>query len=56
LPLALLFLASAILNPAAQKLFHFGRLQGHDLAICALAGLLSILWLDLLKRMAARPE
>ncbi len=56
LPLALLFLAGAILNPAAQKLFHFGRLQGRDIVLCLSAGLLSILWLDLLKRMAARPE
>jgi P-type Ca2+ transporter type 2C len=42
-------LAMAVYWQPAQSLFHFGRLHGDDLAVCAVASLLSILMLEGIK-------
>ena len=50
----MVLLAIAIYWRPAQSLFHFGQLHWDDLAVCATAGLLSILLLEALKAIVFR--
>ncbi len=45
----LLFLGLILYTPFLQQLFHFSKLHPSDLAICFSAGVISILWFELLK-------
>ncbi|ESS71566.1 cation-transporting ATPase Pma1 [Methyloglobulus morosus KoM1] len=49
-------LAMAVYWQPAQSLFHFGRLHGDDLAVCAVAGFLSLLLLEAIKAVWFRAE
>jgi P-type Ca2+ transporter type 2C len=49
-------LAMAVYWQPAQSLFHFGRLHGDDLAVCAVAGLFSLLTLEGIKALWFRAE
>src|SRR5690348_16171857 len=44
-------LAGVILFPPARELFHFGPLHGHDITLALAAGLISLLLLELAKRL-----
>jgi P-type Ca2+ transporter type 2C len=44
-------LATAVYWHPAQMLFHFGRLHGDDLAVCAVAGFFSLLLLEAIKSL-----
>ena len=46
---ALLFLAAALYIPALRELFRFSFLHLSDLLICLAAGLVSIVWFELMK-------
>jgi Ca2+-transporting ATPase len=46
---ALLFLGLVLFIPPLQKLFGFGTLHWNDIIICFLAGIISILWFEVLK-------
>lgn len=52
---ATVFLALTLYTPFLRDLFHFSPLHARDLAICLLAGGLSILWFEILK-LVRRPE
>jgi Ca2+-transporting ATPase len=43
------FLALALSVPVAQALFHFGPIHARDLALSLGAGVMCIVWFDLLK-------
>jgi Ca2+-transporting ATPase len=47
---ASLFLAVVLAVPFAQRLFHFAPLHGRDLASSLVAGLVCVLWFELVKR------
>jgi P-type Ca2+ transporter type 2C len=49
-------LATAVLWPPAQSLFHFGRLHWDDLSVCAGAGFFSLLLLETIKSIWFRVE
>ncbi len=49
-------LATAVYWHPAQVLFHFGRLHGDDLVVCAIAGLFSLLLLEAIKALWFRVE
>lgn len=49
-------LATAVYWHPAQVLFHFGRLHGDDLAVCAVAGFFSLLLLEAIKSLWFRVE
>jgi Ca2+-transporting ATPase len=49
-------LATSVFWPPAQSLFHFGRLHWPDLGVCAVAGIGSLLILELLKSHWFRAE
>lgn len=51
-----IILSTAIFWQPASNLFHFGRLHWDDLAVCAAAGLLSLLLLEALKSKWFRAE
>jgi Ca2+-transporting ATPase len=44
-------LTTAVYWHPAQVLFHFGRLHGDDLAVCAVAGFFSLLLLEGIKAL-----
>jgi Ca2+-transporting ATPase len=44
-------LAAVILFPPARELFHFGPLHGDDITVALAAGLISLLLLELAKRL-----
>ena len=44
-------LAGVILFPPARELFHFGPLHGDDITVALAAGLMSLLLLELAKRL-----
>jgi Ca2+-transporting ATPase len=46
---ATLFLGLAIYVPIFQRLFHFERLHGLDILIALLAGVLSVIWFEVVK-------
>jgi len=46
---ATLFLFAVLFIPTLRKLFHLDILHIHDLLICLVAGILSILWFEVLK-------
>jgi P-type Ca2+ transporter type 2C len=46
---ALLFLGLVLFIPPLQKLFGFGTLHWNDIIICFIAGMISILWFEVLK-------
>jgi Ca2+-transporting ATPase len=46
---ALVFLGLVLYVPFLRQLFHFGVLHPIDLAICLAAGIVSILWFEVLK-------
>ncbi|MFA6142885.1 MAG: cation-translocating P-type ATPase [Candidatus Omnitrophota bacterium] len=46
---AVLFLVIAIYVPFFRKLFHFGYMHAGDLLICLAAGILSVIWFELVK-------
>jgi len=48
---ALAVLALVLYVPFARDLFRFARLHTIDLAICTIAGLISVVWLETLKIM-----
>ena len=51
---ALAVLALVLYVPFARDLFRFARLHTIDLAICTIAGLFSVLWLEALKIIGPR--
>lgn len=48
---ALLFLLLVLYIPSLQKLFSFGTLHWNDIIICFIAGAISILWFEVLKKV-----
>ncbi len=50
--IALSVLGMALFIPPVQKMFRFGPLHLNDLFLCLMAGLICILWFDLLKRQS----
>jgi P-type Ca2+ transporter type 2C len=48
-PAAILFPGLALYVPFLASIFKFGQLHLVDLAICALASVMSILWFEVLK-------
>jgi len=52
---AVVFLMVALYTPFSRELFGFGLLYPNDVAICVLAGTLSVLWFEVLKVMGRRP-
>jgi len=48
------FLAAVLLLPMARRLFHFGSLHGSDVALSIAAGLVCVLWFDLVKLVQGR--
>ena len=44
-----MFLSFILYVPFLQQLFHFSKLHINDLVICFSAGIISILWFELLK-------
>ena len=46
---AFLFLFTVLFTPWIRRLFYFDFLHVHDLLICLAAGVLSILWFEVLK-------
>lgn len=52
---ALLFLSLALNTPFMRGLFHFSVLHPTDIAICMAAGLVSVLWFEVLKIIRRRP-
>ena len=44
-----LFLALVLLVPVAQRLFHFAPLHGGDVALSLGAGVVCVMWFDVLK-------
>ena len=46
---ACVFLAAVLVVPFAQRLFHFAPLHATDLFLCLGAGLISVLWFELVK-------
>jgi len=52
---AVVFLGLVLSVPVLQNLFHFAPLHGLDLAVCLLAGAVSILWFEILK-LVRRPQ
>jgi len=53
---AVLFLGLVLYAPVLRNLFHLGVLHPIDLAICLAAGLVSILWFEVLKITHGRKE
>jgi len=53
---ALLFLGAVLYVPFLRDLFHFGSLHLVDLAICLAAGIVSIVWFEVLKISHGRRE
>ena len=51
---ATLFLGLAIYVPIFQRLFHFERLHGWDILISLLAGVLSVIWFEVVKIFAGK--
>jgi len=51
-----ILLATVLFVPAAQRLFHFAPLHAGDLALCAGAGVISVLWFEALKLYWRRNE
>jgi Ca2+-transporting ATPase len=51
---ATLFLGLAIYVPILQRLFHFERLHGVDILISLLAGVLSVIWFEVVKVFSGR--
>jgi P-type Ca2+ transporter type 2C len=51
---ATLFLGLAIYVPILQRLFHFERLHGLDILISLLAGVLSVIWFEVVKLFAGK--
>ena len=51
---AVVFLLVALYTPFSRELFGFALLYPDDLAICVLAGTLSVLWFEVLKVMGRR--
>jgi Ca2+-transporting ATPase len=51
---ATLFLGLAIYVPILQRLFHFERLHGWDILISLLAGVLSVIWFEVVKIFAGK--
>jgi P-type Ca2+ transporter type 2C len=49
------FLMVALYTPFSRELFGFGLLYPNDVAICVLAGTLSVLWFEVLKVIGRRP-
>lgn len=52
----IILLAISVFWPPAQKLFHFGILHWGDLAVCAVAGFLSLLLLEAIKSILFHVE
>lgn len=46
---AVIFLSAVLYTPFLQKLFHFGRIHAADIFMCLAAGVLSVIWFELLK-------
>ena len=53
---ACLFLAAALGIPFAQRLFHFAPLHPLDILLSLGAGMVCILWFELVKLAGRRPE
>jgi len=51
---ATLFLGLAIYVPILQRLFHFERLHGMDILISLVAGVLSVIWFEVMKLFAGK--
>jgi Ca2+-transporting ATPase len=51
---ATLFLGLAVYVPIFQRLFHFERLHSWDILICLLAGVLSVIWFEVVKIFAGK--
>ncbi len=51
---AVLFLGLAIYVPILQKLFHFQQLHGVDILISLAAGVLSVIWFEIVKVFSGR--
>ena len=51
---AVAVLTAVLYVPTLRSLFHFGALQVGDLALCLVAGLVSILWFEMLKAVRVR--
>ena len=51
---AALFLGLAIYVPILQRLFHFERLHGVDILISLAAGVLSVIWFELVKLFSGK--
>jgi Ca2+-transporting ATPase len=51
---AILFLGLAIYVPILQRLFHFERLHGVDILISLAAGVLSVIWFEVVKIFAGK--
>jgi Ca2+-transporting ATPase len=52
---AVVFLLVALYTPFSRELFGFALLYPGDVAVCVLAGTLSVLWFEVLKVMGRRP-
>ena len=46
---SIFFLALALYVPLLREIFHFSTLHWDDLAFCAIAGIVSVLWFEGLK-------
>ncbi len=53
---AVSFLGLVIYVPLLRKLFHFEKMHLNDLLICLLAGVLSILWFELVKFFSSKKQ
>ena len=53
---ALLLLAVVLYVPPVRGLFRFAPLHAPDLIFCATAGVVSVLWFELFKRLGRAPK